>query len=368
MTTGYIYIITDGANTKIGITTDFDKRMASYKTHNATAQVFKNYQCDIEEAKRIETVIKAAFKYAQVGKGKEWFAVEAETIDRYVSTLLEKPNVQAATPAMHGVRLSAKAQELKEEINRLLAHQSLEVRKQVPDRKEAMAELFATAFNLGIPFHKLPDEHLIAHREGAGLDMVHCADPATHPNVRKALDNNYLTFPYHDHEWRFYHLIRLESGHFIALCTSIVSMPYLPAIDKPEKIREMVDAANDFGWYCTLHHDWSWHAPDHTGLVLYQPKTPVLQRLKTWDGSFRKWVIERQELLKLERSNNPEQLVYRIEDIVGDKTFPLDVQNFDELCERYLGPYRYIWPGMEDGESMEEPFRFLFGKWRDGRT
>lgn len=363
MSTGHIYILTDGANTKIGITTSFDTRMASYKTHNATAQLFKQYQCPIDEAKRIESTIKSVFKANITGQGKEWFAVPAETIDRYVATLLEKPTKTTVTPGMHGVRLTSTASDLLELLEKQLTSQVREERKKAPATKELMAEHFATAFGLGIPEHKLPDEHLVVFKEWPGIDLQHCAPKDESEKVRKGVRDNQIHFPHDKHVRRFYHLVRLDTGHYVALCTSCASMPYLDNIKAPETVREIVDTANEYGWYCTAHHEWSWIEPNETGLFLFQPKTPVQTRLNAWNGSFRKWVIERQELLKLERSSNPEQLAYRIEDIARDKTFPLDVQSFDELCERYLGPFRNIRPGMEDGEAMEEPFRLLFEKW-----
>ena len=54
---GHLYILIDGSETGIGITTVLKKRMSSYNTHNLTFQIFKSYDCSIEEAKRIETII-----------------------------------------------------------------------------------------------------------------------------------------------------------------------------------------------------------------------------------------------------------------------------------------------------------------------
>jgi hypothetical protein len=66
----------------------------------------------------------------------------------------------------------------------------------------------------------------------------------------------------------------------------------------------------------------------------------------------------------MERYSVSEDLANRIDDIVWNKTFPLDVENFEELCERYLGPHWNVYPGLEDNEWMEEPFRLLFEKWQ----
>jgi predicted GIY-YIG superfamily endonuclease len=103
---GHLYILTDGVNTKIGITTDLDKRLSSYKTHNPNFRQFKVYACEIDEAKRVETIIKQAFKDKLSSSSKEWFSVNPEVIDRYVSVLLIQPTQDNITPAMHGVRLT----------------------------------------------------------------------------------------------------------------------------------------------------------------------------------------------------------------------------------------------------------------------
>lgn len=364
MSNGHIYILTDGANTKIGITTSFDTRMASYKTHNATAQLFKSYRCPISEAKRIESTIKGVFKEHQVGQGKEWFAVPAETIDRYVATLLEKPTQTTVTPGMHGVRLTSTANDLLTQLEKQLESKIQEERYKALATKELMAEHFATAFGLGIPEHKLPDEHLILFKEWPGVDLKYSALPDKSEKVRKGVRDNRIAFPYDDHVWSFFHLVRFETGHNVALCTSRVSMPYRKAIEAPEKVREIVDAATEYGWYCTQHHDWSWHSPGNSALFLFQPKTPTQARLNAWNGSFRKWVAERQELLKMERYGVSEDLAKRIDDIVWDTTFPLDVEGFEELCERYLGPHWNVYPGLEGNEWMEKPFRLLFEKWQ----
>ena len=55
----YIYILTDGANTKIGTTISLDKRLSAYNTHNPNFYNYKTYECPtIEEARKIESVIK----------------------------------------------------------------------------------------------------------------------------------------------------------------------------------------------------------------------------------------------------------------------------------------------------------------------
>ncbi len=363
---GNIYILTDGKNTKIGITSAFDKRMSSYKTHNANAKLFKSYPCDIDEAKRIEIAIKHAFKESRASESKEWFSVSPETIDRYVSTLLESHLNLAGTflPSMHGIRLTPKAYELKEEITRLREHRDKTERNKVHVKKEELAELFAACFGLGLPQHKLATESVVV-KDDMVVDMRHCKPPDQSRAVLKAVWSNHTHFPGDDHVWRYFHLVKLGSGHFVAICTARVSMPYLAAV-KDENKRKIVDFANELGLYCTFHNDWSWHCPDETALILYQPKTPVADLIKLWDNSFRKWVIARQELLKLERFDDMESLEKVIEDTVHSNSFPLDVESYAGLCQKYLGPYWGIFDDGEDDTYHKPVYEFLFEKWRAG--
>lgn len=194
----------------------------------------------------------------------------------YVANLLEKPNQPAITPGMHGVRITERADRLLDEITNLLNHPNIEERRKAEAKKEEMAETFAIAFGLGIPRHKLPDQAQIVIRQGLAIDMAHCADPDTSELVWNGVRKGHFNLPHDDHGYPFYHLVRLDTGHYVAICTAYVSMPYLAAIEKPEAVREMVDAAKEIGWFCTMHHQWSWHAPRNTGLVLYQPQTPAV--------------------------------------------------------------------------------------------
>lgn len=361
---GHIYILTDGINTKIGITTDFNKRMSTYNTHNANIQLIKSYPCDIEEAKRIETAIKYVFKGSLSGKSKEWFSVSPETVDRYVSTLLEKPLKTAFLPSMHGISLTEKAYNLKEEIVKLVEHANIEQRRKVDAKKEELAELFATCFGLGMPEHKLPPQEMVVVKDNAGVDTRHCTPAVQSQKVRQAVRSNRIAMPHDDHVWRYFHLVKLGTGCFVAVCTARVSMPYLKAISKDEEIQAIVELANEFGWYCTIHNDWSWHYPDKSALILYQPKTPVSNLLRLWDNSFRKWLIERQELLKLERFDNKEDLVKVIEDTAHDNTFPLDVISYRELCDKYFRPFWGVAHNEESDHWTRPAYEFLMSKWK----
>lgn len=358
---GYIYILTDGINTKIGITIDLDKRMSSYRTHNPNFQSFKTYPCNIEEAKRIEIVIKQMFKNKLSGSAKEWFAVQPEIINRYVSIMLEKVTESDITPAMHGVRLTNDAFELKAKIlNALTRNKGHNGDAQT--HKDTLSELFASRFGLGIPTHKLPEDIIV--RDALGVDTQNC-DKNSDLAI-KGMRANYVQMPNEDHAENFYHLVRLMTGHHIAVCTARISMPYLERIDSKDKREEIISSAKQVGWNATFHNDWSWYYPDKSGLVLFEKMTPKHKLLREWDGSFRKWIIERSVILKQEKFPDSNNLEKAIDDVTWDSTFPLDIATYSELCEKYLNPF---WGHAHDDDFfLKSAYVFLIQKWSNEKS
>lgn len=355
----YIYILTDGTNTKIGKTISFDKRMASYNTHNANAQLVKKYPCSEEDATRIEALIKNIFKDKLAGKGKEWFSVPPSDIDRYVSTLLFKPTTSDIKPSNHGVKLTQEAFRLKDEILSALAD-----RVSVAKKKEQLATLFANMFHLGIPEHKLPIE-AIQIKDGINADLNHCDLRSN--LVRNSVINNHIQMPFDVDNYRFFHLYKLPTGYYIAFCSAMVSMPYIEMLSD-ENQEKIFEAASTVGWQSTIHNDWSWQDPNKTGLILYQPKTPISEKVDSFEKSFRRWVIENQVILQQEKFVNKERLKKVIEHIAYDNTFPFEVKSFEELCSKYLGVFFDITPNEDDGGVLQKrAYNFLFEKWNSSK-
>ncbi|QLQ26162.1 MAG: GIY-YIG nuclease family protein [Dechloromonas sp.] len=409
---GHIYILTDGNNTKIGITTDLDKRIAGYTTHNPNFKIYKTIEADSKEAKRIETVIKQVFKDELVA-GKEWFAVHPEVIDRYVSVLLQKPAAMDMLPSMHGIPLTAEARFLKERIlselgekdpsadadikrlrelkASLYSHyvddepivpkpETVNILEEIEktsarlgqidkarrSKKDRLAELFADKFKLGFPRHKLPDD--VIERSGLVLDWGYC--DRNSEIVRKAVESNYVRLPYEDHATGFFHLVRLGSGNYVAVETASVSMPYKRAVEG--KTDEIFEVAERLGLFMSEHSEWSWHSPSEehedsgTTLFLFQPRTPVQTILRQWDSSFRKWVIERSKRLKQEKFVNPKTLNKAVDDIVNDATFPLTVDSLQGVVDEYLAPYWWLDMDRLDEDVQLQAYALLFEKWRGG--
>jgi hypothetical protein len=398
--TSHIYIITDGRNTKIGITTDLGKRVAAYKTHNPNFRLFRTFEADLKEAKWIEKVIIGAFKDDAVGEGKEWFAVGPETVERYVSVLMSKPAGAEVLPSMHDIPLTSEAYTLQEairkdiddagrrgaydngrrlwELRRVFSElgstfgkaespaarriekeiEALSAKLEVADRdarlnKERLSELFADRVGLGMPSHKVPDGTIRVG--GMSVDWEHCSPDSE--IVRSAVRGDFR-MPLDDHTEQFCHMSRLASGHWAALWTARVSMPYLPKLAGREAWEEISAAAESMGWRCSIHDEWSWHSPGETGLVLYQRKTPVRAFIEQWEGSFRKWAVERRKALIMDAKGD-KAFAKVLDDLADDSTFPLAVRSWDELLETYFDRY---WK-FEMPDELKYAYRALLEKW-----
>ena len=399
--TSHIYIITDGRNTKIGITTDLDKRVASYKTHNPNFRLFRTFEADPKDAKRIEKVIIGAFKDDAVGEGKEWFAVGPETVERYVSVLMFKSAEAEVLPSMHDIPLTSKAcvlqeaickdiedvgckgvaddarrlwglrqefgerfgpnsgktdspaaHKIKTEIDALSAKLE-ELDREARSKKERLSELFADRIGLGMPSPKISEGTIRVG--GMSVNWEHC-DPDSEI-VRSAVRGSFR-MPLDDHAEQFFHMSRLASGHWAALGTARVSMPYLPKLASREAWEKISAAAESMGWRCSIHDEWSWHSPGETGLVLYQRKTPVRAYLDQWEGSFRKWAVERSKALIMDAKGD-KAFAKVLEDLAYDSTFPLTVRSWDELLETYFDRY---WK-FEMSDELKDAYRSLLEKW-----
>jgi len=351
----YLYILTDGRNTKIGITNDLRKRLANYTTHNANFHVYKTYACEESESRRIEAAIKSIFKDKLSGQSKEWFNVEPERIDRYVAVLVQSTSEHGLSPAMHSVTLTDEARELQSEIWYKMEQGERQHKEAIAALKERFVDCFSKSFGLGISHRKLPDNIVI--RDCLPPDFNHCN--INSGIVRGAVTSNHIQLPGDDHQHFFFHLIRLSSGHYIALCTAKVSMPYLSRLDRERD--DLIDAASNLGWYSTIHNTWSWHYPENTGLVLYHQKTPIIERLNLWNNSFRKWVIERSKVLEQQTCLDREKWDKTIDDIVGDCTFPMDIWSYQELYDKYISTF---WGDCGSTEFwLAREYQCLFQQW-----
>ena len=129
----HIYILTDGCNTKIGITTNLNKRIATYRTHNPNFRLFKTFETNHDEAKKVEAVLLVF--------------LERETNNKYQRSL-------------HEIPLNEEAYYLRDIISQIGI--STTTRFVIPANIEAaqdrLRQLFAEEANLGKPFNLIPDD------------------------------------------------------------------------------------------------------------------------------------------------------------------------------------------------------------------
>jgi len=346
-----IYIMSDGVNSKIGITSNLEKRVSTYKTHNPTAILYSHYITP--KAKEIELAIKTLFKDKTVSSSKEWFDLIPTYLDKVVSSLLQGSNdtILDVVPAMNKVPLT--------DDFRSLINKDNQIDK---SNHERASEIFAREFNLGMPSHKLPPS--VIKVEGLPIDLCEARDKNWARRDGYLQTNNIL---YNDHTKYFYHLVNLSSGKQIALCTSFVTMPYPFSEDwtywEKEQYPKMVEDAKDRGYYVFRHDEWSWYNKGYTSLVLVMQKTPVSKRLSLWDTSFKKWVVEREKALEQEEFGDTKALKYAIEDICGGSHFPIHIQSLKEFAD-YMKTYWGINYYDKRDFELRDAFDFLFAKWK----
>lgn len=348
-----IYILSDGVNSKIGITSSLKKRMDAYATHNPTAKLFKTYSCLAAEAKQIEQTVKVLYKAQRSARSREWFEISPFALDTCVASLVKShiKTEQKTSPLLHGANIPDRVFEALDAIKNAKTYED-----RLPLVRK-VAENFANTFNLGTPAHLLPENVVV--EDCLTSDLKYC--DRLSPVVREAIQTNHYELPFDDHKWRFYSLSTLSSGHIVAFCTTRVSMPYLGSGSDTKGRAEIIQSAKSMGWEVTFHPHWSWHSPGNTDLIAYQAKSPIHEKLAAFDKSFRKWVIENKSRLENGDYEDRESLLKHISDIVNDDSFPLDVTSFEDLYEEYHSPF--FNHGEENYRWLKDGYQHLFNQW-----
>jgi len=239
-------------------------------------------------------------------------------------------------------------------------------------QKKIIRREFASTFGLGIHRNDLISDssRIVAVRNPPAADIQHTRTPYP-PTLYEAVRRNMIDPPFKDHAEIFYQLARLSGGAYVAFCSAYVSMPYKHHYTDGswrQAMYKMSEYADEVGWTCAEHSEWSWHGPGETGLVIFQPKTLCADTIKAFSSSVRKYVIEHEKKLSLDLINNP-CLGRIVEDIVHDANFPLDVENFDSLYSTYLHPVARITIDDDDADDLQlrEAFEFIFSQWNTER-
>jgi hypothetical protein len=271
--------------------------------------------------------------------------------------------------------------------------------------RDQARRIIGREFNLGILERDLPPS-VIKQESGLTFDIYNCASAqamSSSPGVNYKVRTHVFGA---DHTSQYYHLVDLPNGKHIALCSAYITMPYYHAYLSEEELKElkneampayeadlseeelkkvkkkvdvlaaalrkkkwentdfkkMQDEANIMGWYAFRQDHWAFWSSDETPLIIVMPKTPISKRIELFNHSFKKWVIERRELLAQDPSflGDPFYLKNSIEDIWEDYSFPLHIQTIGEL-EEYLRKFHRT--TLENG-NREESFEFLLAKWK----
>lgn len=324
-----LYVLQAGENCKIGISSNFKKRLATYATHNPKFSIVKIFECDAAVAKEVELAIKRLNSGYRAGTSREWFSVSPAVILDQIHVEFSKLNAAATQPGLHGVPVPRTYAELLKNISEAV-RSDISSTEQIWGLKEKAASMFGKSFSLGLATHELDIEKVLL-TDSAGLDHKNCKPGGS----AFIAENRWVHFPHQDHTWEYYDLLPVSGDYFVASCRAVVSMPYLSS-DKTG-IRGLAESrayADRLGWNCTIHNEWSWHWPKDTGLILYQRKESPKDLAKAWDTSFKKWVFSNRKNLLL--TDADEWMSYAIEDVTTDTHFPLGVQNYPECLEGYL--------------------------------
>lgn len=352
-----IYIISDANNhSKIGITSNLENRLKTYQVKNPTACVFSHYVSN--DAPNLEKIIKLAFNTKMVVGSKDCFDVKPQVVDTLLNNLIYSETDSDNLVAMSVVPPTNDFFHLLEKEIR----DGETVEKFKKENYDRVIKIFAREFNLGIPEFDLPKS--VIKIEPLISDIY---------NSQDYFSNSHTDMLANDHVVEFYHLVKLNTGKSIAVCTSYVSMPYPFQGDGDEEKRgenwetniypEILKQAHNRGWYVFRHDHWSWWNRGNTALLLFMQKTPVSKRLAMWQNSFKKWVFERKQVLVQSQFSDLGLLNMAIEDICyGDALFPLDVLNPEDFA-KYLKKRANLNYYDKNEFPFKDAYDFLFKQW-----
>ncbi|RMH38121.1 MAG: hypothetical protein D6694_12705 [Gammaproteobacteria bacterium] len=367
---GYtLYIIADGSKSKIGITSrKLEKRLKEYDTHNPHWRLVETFNLSENDARAVERSIKAYFSPRKSGSGgEEWFDVPSEEMVSLVRGLIAQAdrNPSIGNPIFHTIVPNIRAQKAMAELEEIISSGVDDGKDKKSKLRAIVREEFIRAFSLGISHDALYMNYKFSGKTICPPDLEHALNIDS-KEVQEAIwkGQGRIDPPYSDHEEFFYHLAPLASGTFYAFCSSLVIQPYADfhSEEWKEKFSSLRAYAEQVGWHCFDHSEWSWYWPGKTALAILQPKTPISRTLSRFSTSFKKFVVE--SLKKYQGIGVP-RLDEVIERIVYDDCFPLDIKNFESLNSDYLGKIRHLELDSRDPDdaALIQAYKYLFNEW-----
>lgn len=216
------------------------------------------------------------------------------------------------------------------------------------------ASVFAEAHDLGDPEQSAVGN--AAHRWYAGADHSACL-----PGWGAMVDSHFFRFHPGCSDLYFFRPLPLSDGRFVEYTSAVIAMPIAagPAQDPLDSAETM---AGIFGWTCTRLPGWNWDSSSDSTLLLYRPSIGHSERLRQWEGSFQRWLLENQRRL-LKGAGTARRRV--IEELIGSPHVPVHVRSFEDFLASYLREKKPPARGRRP-DSFDEISQRLFEMWRSG--
>lgn len=187
------------------------------------------------------------------------------------------------------------------------------------------ASVFADAHDLGAPEESSMGN--AAHRWYAGADHSACL-----PGWGAMLDSHFFRFHPGCNDLYFFRPLPLADGGFVEYTSAVIAMPS-GASNTEDMLESAETMAGIFGWTCTSLPGWSWDSSADSTLLLYRPSISHSERLRHWEGSFQRWLLENQrQLLK----GAPAAQRQVVKELIACPHMPLHVRSFEDFCNAYL--------------------------------
>lgn len=324
----YIYIMSQESNTKIGITSNLDRKMKLYEFYIPYHELCFSFPLTSSDALNIKSKVKAFFKSSKMPGNHDWFSVPSyvvvQKLKEIIDSFFDSKKIDLSTfsfPMPKNLKLS----------------------KNKPSEQDrySIIESFAEFHNLGIPEHLLVNNPNIINIEDFSLPVALSTDVIPSSSIISACRRNHFHLPYLDHNYRFYRVLPLANGQLYAFCTALATFPY-NKIDLEQANQDAYDYDLHF---ITNEHlsTWNWYGYQ-TYMHLFIKKNPIT--LDVWNKSYRKWFIDHADQLRSDiisifddfNINYHFSIVHSL--LTDDINFPLDIQSFDDFniyTENWLG-------------------------------
>lgn len=349
----YIYIISQESNTKIGITSNLDRKMKLYEFYIPYHELCFSFPLTSSDALTIKSKVKAFFKSSKMPGNHDWFSVPSyvvvQKLKEIIDSFFDSKKIDLSTfsfPMPKNLKLS----------------------KTKPSEQDrySIIESFAEFHNLGIPEHLLVNNPNIINREDFSLPVSLSPNIIPSSSIQTACRGNSFLRLYLDHNYRFYRVLPLANGQLYAFCTALATFPY-----REIDLEQANQDASDYGLHFITNDQlstWNWYGYN-TYMYLFIKKNPII--LDVWNKSYRKWYIDHADQLRSDiisifddfNINYQFDIVHSL--LTNDTHFPLDIQTFHDFniyTENWLGI-----TGSQKNEKLDAIQKKLIELWQKSK-